>query len=492
MTGAIPMDDQLALLKRGPSSQQPPTNPPVPDASRHLLRRWSRRFPLVLLALLILALGLSLGPRLIPARSVEWGRVIALSESRPVELSDTLTRATDSWNGETLFQASGWIEPDPYSVEVNTLTSGVIASVWVREGESVEEGQLIAMLDAEDARLAHEQALALLKEAEASLQSAREAVVLSRRDSELAQYEMQSQQSREAEARDRAERALQLGVEVLPEQEIIQARLRLETELARTAASAAALEGAAARLALSQSREAEAKARLEAATTRAATARLALERTQVRAPITGRIQRLLVRPGQKRMLMADDPLSGSVAVMYDPEKLQARIDIPLAEAAKVRVGTAVLIETEFLADSVFRGSVRAIEGQADLQRNTLQVKVALEDPDERLRPEMLCRARFLDTVTSGRALDTGNESSLQVSQLGLYLPPAALLEDASGPYAWALDAAGARLEKRSLQLGQTLDGTGIRVRSGLRPGDSVVLNPSKRLREGMRVHPPKG
>ena len=36
-----------------------------------------------------------------------------------------------------------------------------------------------------------------------------------------------------------------------------------------------------------------------------------------------------------------------------------------------------------------------IVGEADLQRNTLQAKVRVEDPDHRLRPDMLCRAEFL-------------------------------------------------------------------------------------------------
>ena len=39
-----------------------------------------------------------------------------------------------------------------------------------------------------------------------------------------------------------------------------------------------------------------------------------------------------------------------------------------------------------------------ILGEADLQRNTLQVKVSLLQPDPKLRPEMLCRAKFFSQI----------------------------------------------------------------------------------------------
>ena len=57
-------------------------------------------------------------------------------------------------NTELLFQASGWIEPDPFPIHVTSLYSGVVNEVHVFEGQKVAKGQLIASLVEEDARLA--------------------------------------------------------------------------------------------------------------------------------------------------------------------------------------------------------------------------------------------------------------------------------------------------------------------------------------------------
>jgi multidrug efflux pump subunit AcrA (membrane-fusion protein) len=100
-------------------------------------------------------------------------------------------------------------------------------------------------------------------------------------------------------------------------------------------------------------------------------------------------------PGDKIMLGMDDPLSAHLLHLYDPERLQVRVDVPLADAAGVFVGQRCEIVVDVLPDVVFAGDVTRITHQADLQKNTLQVKVRVIDPDPVLKPEMLTRVRFL-------------------------------------------------------------------------------------------------
>ena len=67
------------------------------------------------------------------------------------ELSDgnlSLTKV-----GSLLFQASGWIEPDPFPIRVTSLYSGVVKEVHVLEGQQIKKGEVIATLIDEDARL---------------------------------------------------------------------------------------------------------------------------------------------------------------------------------------------------------------------------------------------------------------------------------------------------------------------------------------------------
>src|SRR5690606_26056403 len=104
-----------------------------------------------------------------------------------------------------------------------------------------------------------------------------------------------------------------------------------------------------------------------------------------------RVLRLHAMPGQKRMLGMDDENSSTIAILYDPAKLQVRVDVPLADAAGLKIGQKVRIHCGLLPDREFQGEVTRISGEADLQRNTLQAKVRIVDPVEELRPEMLCR-----------------------------------------------------------------------------------------------------
>jgi multidrug efflux pump subunit AcrA (membrane-fusion protein) len=53
-----------------------------------------------------------------------------------------------------LFQASGWIEPDPLPVKATALIDGVIDEVRVLEGQFVKKGETLATLVDDDARLA--------------------------------------------------------------------------------------------------------------------------------------------------------------------------------------------------------------------------------------------------------------------------------------------------------------------------------------------------
>jgi HlyD family secretion protein len=185
------------------------------------------------------------------------------------------------------------------------------------------------------------------------------------------------------------------------------------------------------------------------------------------------VMRLTAAPGQKKMLGMDDPESSTVAVLYQPEKLQVRVDVPLADAAGLSVGQAVEIRCSLLPDRVFAGEVSRITGEADIQRNTLQAKVRILEPIEQLRPEMLCRVGFFGTGSSG-----------PTTSLATWVAKAALTEGA----VWVCNPESRRVTRRDVQATAEVRDGFVRISSGLRPGEQVVLSPSG-LRDGQRVKP---
>ena len=74
--------------------------------------------------------------------------------------------------GTVVVQASGWVEPDPFPVHVAALAEGVVEELYVQESDVVEEGQVIARLVDEDARIARDGVAAELAIRQAELAQA--------------------------------------------------------------------------------------------------------------------------------------------------------------------------------------------------------------------------------------------------------------------------------------------------------------------------------
>jgi hypothetical protein len=69
----------------------------------------------------------------------------------------------------------------------------------------------------------------------------------------------------------------------------------------------------------------------------------------------------------------------------------------------ITVDQEVELRSEVTGQTVVRGVVQRIQHEADLLKNTLQVKVRIVDPPPLWRPETLCRARFLGSAAAPAA-----------------------------------------------------------------------------------------
>lgn len=474
---------KLASLRRG-------ADPPVPISPPPRRRPWRERIASILPIGLLLGftglLVLVLGDRLLPAREVSVETVVTLHAGAETPVGVT---SSDPNDAPLLFQASGWVEPDPLPVKATALVDGVVREVHVLEGEAVQKGQLLATLIEDDAilnlRTAESRLASLRALAEAQLGQA--AII----EAEVATLKMRvaAADAKRAELEDLAERLSDLaggGAGAVAERDVSLARLQLATQKAEIDTLTVSegellgkLRQQGAVLRDFDSRIAEAKTEVDRR-------RLQLDRTRIVSPLDGVVLRLTAVPGEKRMLGMDHADSSTIAILYQPERLQARIDVPLAEASKLAVGQAVRLRSSILEDRIFYGKVTRIVGEADLQRNTIQVKVRIEDPDPRLRPEMLCRAEFLALVpVTG---DPAIESKSPSGSVGLFVPEAALAKlDGGNAAVWLIDESGERVVQGEVTLGEERRETFRKVLEGLRPGDRVVLDPPGDLKNGERV-----
>src|SRR4029079_19282357 len=133
---------------------------------------------------------------------------------------------------------------------------------------------------------------------------------------------------------------------------------------------------------------------------------------------------------------------------HTPDKLQVRVDVPLADAAHVGLQQDAEIVVNVLPDHVFRGHVSRIVHEADIQKNTLQVKVAIHEPSPELKPEMLARVKFLAAPTS--------QSTAQVA---MFVPKDLVNEREGRAHVWLVDQTRNVAEHREVIVGgATVDG----------------------------------
>jgi multidrug efflux pump subunit AcrA (membrane-fusion protein) len=337
-----------------------------------------------------------------------------------------------------LFQAPGWIEPRPFPIAITALQPGTVDKVLVIEGQQVTSGTLIATLVDDDARLAVKQAEGELELKQAELIAAkqnwenptdlREAVSTA----EASGAQLSAEKLRMAESLHLAELQSQAGRKLnqagfepgltfekaYTDQKL--GRLNLAETSAKISLNSATLQAARERLALrteDRKRMQSAEADVFTAQTALEKARLQLSRTKIMAPTSGTIMTLAVNPG---MMLSPDIAGGmSIAMMYRPEMLQARVDVPLSEAARVIPGLEANVRLEAMPEKIYHGRLLNIVPQADIQKNVLPVKVSIDNPDNVLRPEMISRVEFVSRQSASKkesAKASGQKQQVSLSE----------------------------------------------------------------------------
>ena len=496
--------NKLHTLRKEPSSEAAVPLPP---------KRWVSRVLLpggIILTCLIL-LAYTARDSLWPATDVRVVRV----------LSKFAAQAT----GSVTVQAPGWVEADPFPIYVSGLATGVVDEVLVLEGHEVKAGDVVVTLIEDDARLALERAQADLEKRRAELSMSDAALTAAQTDwdnpidrdqavavnsAKLQESEAEldrlssvivMHQAKLAELQDNHQRLLALLPSASAELEVKQLQFRCQAQKALLESTQKQQQAVEAQIQRCQAglkaarehrqlrikelktlEEAKAqvemaKAQIDMAEVTVAEAQLRLDRMKIRAQADGVVMTRLAVPGFKVMLEGDMKESAHVVYLYNPQKLQVRADVPLADAAKVGVGQKAKIIVDVLPDEEFTGQVSRIVHEADIEKNTLEVKVAIDNPSPELKPEMLARIKFM-----GSGPEDTNSSALRI------FVPERLCRDRSGNKAkiW-LVTAQSTAKLQDIILGGNRQEGWVDVVSGLNLGDTLIADPIDGLEDGRKV-----
>ena len=436
--------------------------------------------------------------------------------------------------GTPLFKAAGWIEPRPTPIRVAALATGVVDQLLVVEDQFVKQGEPIARLVARDAELALQQAIATegmrkgeLEEAQATLTAARanlafpthlefplaEAEVdLTTLETELtnlpnllkraearfrladadwkaksenkqsiqailvvrAQSEFDAAQS-EVDELTKRRPALELQREALVRKRAAAAkRLELKTDETR------AVSAAIAHLSSFEAQHREAQTRVEEA-------QLRLERMTIRAPVSGRVLNLIANPGSQLMtgpsqMEARD--SNTVVTMYQPDQMQVRVDVRFEDLPRVGRDQPVQVKSPAFPEAI-SGRVLFLTSFANVQKNTLAVKVSLDAPPSVLKPEMLVDVTFLAAEQPSR--ESGEKSQDPTEEYRLFLPRSVVDIGSDGNSVWVADLVHRAARRQSIQLGALQTATLLEVTGGLTAASRIISGGRENLSDGDRI-----
>lgn len=332
----------------------------------------------------------------------------------------------------TLLNASGYVVAQRKAA-VASKTTAQLVWLGVEEGSRVQRGQVIARLENRDAAAVRGQAAANLDNARAVLEQAkaelRDATLNFKRQKEL----------------------IESGVVAKADYDAAEARYkRAKAGVAATEANITALSSAL--------RGAEAQ----------------LDYTLIRAPFNAVVLTKDADVGDiVTPLGAAANAKAAVVTIADMDSLEVEADVSESNLEKIKVGQPCEITLDALPDVRFRGVTHTIVPTADRAKATVMVKVRFVDIDRRILPEMSAKVAFLERPVK-------SEEQRPVTAIN----PQALVKSGGETFVFVVKDDIA--VKRVVIVGSSV-GDMVRITSGVKPGDKIVVKPSAKLRDGKPI-----
>ncbi len=276
-----------------------------------------------------------------------------------VERRDLVARVT----------ATGHIEPKT-SVDISADVSGRIVELTVEEGQDVQEGQLLLVIDPARFEAALQRAEAALSEAQAREAQARGNSLQADRDW------------------DRIRQLKEAAADMVTDSEYERARTNAEVQGALWESAKHAVDMARAGV-----REAGDQ----------------LAKTVIRAPMSGRVTRLSVERGETAVVGTMNNPGSLLLTIADLSVMEAVIEVDETDVPEIAVGDSTSVSIDAFPDREFLGRVTKIGNSSIRPRTSLQgtsadqaidfeVRVTLQDPDPALRTDLSATADIVTAV----------------------------------------------------------------------------------------------
>lgn len=374
--------------------------------------------------LFALALFLGIGA----AAGAKWW----YDQPKAVVVKTQAVRESSAGEERTLLNASGYVTARREAT-VSAKVTGKVLDVLVEEGMAVEEGQVLARIDASNT----EKSLAL---AEAQAAAARESLDETR--------------VRLAQAGRDLERFRGLAKEGIGS----------ASDVDRGAAEVDALRAQLSRQ----------TAEITVAEREIALWRQQIDDTVIRAPFSGVVTAKNAQPGEMISLMSGGGgfARTGLCTIVDMSSLEIEVDVSESYIKRVLPGQPVEAVLDAYPDWKIPANVIAIIPTADRQKATVKVRVGFDKLDPRILPEMSVKVAFQ------------SDEAPKVAERSILIPKEAVRPREGRDYVWIVED-GKAIE-RPITTGET-EGGSIQVVAGVTGGERVIVEGPDNLADGASV-----
>src|SRR5450631_4936427 len=299
----------------------------------------------------------------------------------------------------TVVSASGEIKPKTY-VNIGANAYGKITHLYVKEGDQVKKGQLLAQLE-------NVQSAADVTANQASVQAAETDAIAADAAQKTSQDDLvraQADYDRNKLDWDRAQSLFKDG---------LIAKSDFDSRRNAWAAADAGLVQA-------QARVAQAKAQNDSAGKHTSQARAnltrvndVLQKTTYSAPYNGVVTNLPVREGESVVIGIQNALGSTLMTIADMSIVTAEVKVDETDIVNVKLGQPAEITVDAIPNKTFTGHVIEIGNTAILRSTGLaasqsttssqeakdfKVVVAMDNPPDEIRPGLSCTAKITTAI----------------------------------------------------------------------------------------------
>ena len=207
-------------------------------------------------------------------------------------------------------------------------------------------------------------------------------------------------------------------------------------------------------------------------------ARALLDYTEIRAPFTGVVTAKRAFVGEAVSPFGSSPSGGgsggAIVTLVEFSSLYVGADVNESNLSKLGPNQPAEITLDAVPDKTYHGHLRQIVPAADRQKGTVRVKVAFDDADEKILPDLSARVSFTVAPTQGKS-----------ARARILIPKAALATRDGKTGVFRIVEGRAKFQ--SVETGGDVQGQ-VEVTKGLQGGETLISQPEKsEIRDGDKV-----